>query len=52
MPDDLRESLERIAAVGWLPSGADDPIIVQAFREGRFPEDTDARDKGETGGPA
>jgi hypothetical protein len=45
-------SLERTAAVGWLPSGPDDPIIVQAFREGGFPEDGDATETGETNGPA
>jgi hypothetical protein len=47
--DRVFDSLERIAPVGWLPSGPDDPIIVQAFREGRFPEDSDA---GKPGGPA
>jgi hypothetical protein len=47
--DRVWDSLKKIARVGWLPSGPDDPIIVQAFREGRFPEDADAR---EMGGPA
>jgi hypothetical protein len=50
--DRVWDSLKKIARVGWLPSGPDDPIIVQAFREGRFPEDADANKDGETGGPA
>jgi len=33
--------LEKTAPVGWLPSGPDDPIIVQAFKEGGFPEDVE-----------
>jgi hypothetical protein len=46
------DSLKKIAHVGWLPSGPDDPIIVQVFREGRFPEDADGNKGGEAGGPA
>jgi hypothetical protein len=37
--DRVFDALERIAPVGWVPSGPDDPIIAQAFREGGFPED-------------
>jgi hypothetical protein len=35
------ERLELHVAAGWLPSNPDDPAIVQAFREGGFPEDAD-----------
>jgi hypothetical protein len=44
------DSLMKIASIGWLPSSPDDPILVQAFREGRFQEDGPG-EKGETGGP-
>jgi hypothetical protein len=50
--DRVFDSLERIAPVGWLPSGPEDPIIIQAFREGRFPEDGDASGSGQTSGTA
>lgn len=46
------DSLQEIAAVGWLPVNPDDPIIVQAFREGQFPEDADPDKKGEPRGLA
>jgi hypothetical protein len=45
------DRLKRLASVGWLPMGVDDPIILEAFREGRFPEDSDASKSGETSGP-
>jgi hypothetical protein len=39
--DRVWHSLERAAPTGWLPSGPDDPIIVQVFKEGSFPEDVE-----------
>ncbi len=49
--DRVWDSLKKTAPVGWLPMGPDDPIIIQAFREGQFPEDSDGGQRGETGGP-
>ena len=43
-------SLERHVSTGWLPSGPDDSIIVQAFREGGFPEDGEIRSGGDASG--
>jgi hypothetical protein len=46
--DRVWESLERRVAEGWLPSGPDDPIILKAFQEGRFPEDGQAKDSSQS----
>lgn len=46
------DSLESHVPLGWLPSGPDDPIIMQAFTEGGFPEDADPGGRGKAGGPA
>jgi hypothetical protein len=48
--DKVFDALERIAPVGWLPSGPDDPIILHAFREGGFPEDGETSKVGGTSG--
>jgi hypothetical protein len=48
--DRVFDTLERIAPLGWLPAGPDDPIIEQAFKEGGFPGDAEPGGRGERGG--
>jgi hypothetical protein len=43
------DRLKQHTPVGWLPSGPDDPIILKAFHEGRFPEDSQPNDGSQSG---